>query len=68
MATGTVKWFNPNKGYGFITPDNGDSDVFVHISALKKADIHRLDEGQKISYDVVSNHGKNAADNLVTID
>jgi CspA family cold shock protein len=64
MATGTVKWFNAQKGFGFIQPDNGDSDVFVHISAVERAGMRGLNEGQKISYDVVSEKGRNAAANL----
>jgi CspA family cold shock protein len=54
MATGTVKWFNPQKGYGFIQPSDGGSDVFVHISAVQEAGLTTLTEGQKISYDVVT--------------
>jgi cold shock protein len=64
MATGTVKWFNAAKGFGFIQPDTGGSDVFVHISAVEKAGLNGLNDGQKISYDVVSERGKNAAANL----
>ncbi len=58
MATGTVKWFNPTKGYGFITPDNGGSDVFVHISAVEQAGMKTLNEGQKISYDLQEDKAK----------
>jgi cold shock protein len=64
MATGTVKWFNAAKGFGFIQPDAGGGDVFVHISAVEKAGLNGLNDGQKISYDVVSERGKNAAANL----
>ena len=64
MATGTVKWFNPTKGFGFITPETGHSDVFVHISAVEKAGLGTLTEGQRISYEVISERGKNAASNL----
>ena len=52
MATGTVKWFNPNKGFGFIQPDDGSKDAFVHISAVERAGIHSLREGQKVTYDL----------------
>ncbi len=64
MATGTVKWFNPTKGYGFITPDSGGADVFVHISAVQKSGLPDLREGQKVSYEITTNKGKQAADNL----
>ena len=64
MATGTVKWFNPTKGYGFIAPDEGGQDVFVHISAVEKAGIFQLNEGQKISYEIATNKGKQSAVNL----
>jgi len=64
MATGTVKWFNPTKGYGFITPDQGGSDVFVHISAVEKAGWRTLNEGQKVSYELASNKGKQSAVDL----
>ena len=64
MATGTVKWFNPTKGYGFITPDEGDKDVFVHISAVEKSGLNGLDEGQKVSYDIDNSRDKEAAANL----
>ena len=68
MATGTVKWFNPNKGFGFIEPDQGDKDVFVHISAVEKAGIDRLNDGQKVSYEIVESRGKEAADELKLVD
>ncbi len=66
MATGTVKWFNPTKGYGFIQPDNGGSDVFVHISAVERSGMSELTEGQKLNYEVVDNarSGKSSAENL----
>lgn len=64
MATGTVKWFNPTKGYGFIQPDAGGNDVFVHISAVEKAGFTSLAEGAKVSYEVVMNRGKESAENL----
>jgi CspA family cold shock protein len=64
VATGTVKWFNATKGFGFIQPDNGGKDVFVHISAVEKAGLSSLNEGAKVSYDVVPNKGKESAENL----
>ena len=64
MATGTVKWFNATKGYGFIQPDGGGKDVFVHISAVERAGLSSLNEGAKISYEVQSNRGKEFAENL----
>lgn len=64
MATGTVKWFNTVKGYGFIAPDAGGSDVFVHITALQEAGIRGLDEGQKVTYELATNKGKQSAVNL----
>ncbi len=64
MATGTVKWFNPEKGFGFIQPQDGGKDVFVHITALQAAGINSLNDGQKVSYDVVAERGKQAAANL----
>ncbi len=64
MATGTVKWFNPTKGFGFIQPDEGGDDVFVHISAVQEAGLQGLDENQRISYELVENRGKMAAANL----
>ena len=64
MAIGTVKWFNPAKGYGFIEPESGSQDVFVHISAVEAAGMGTLTEGQKVSYEVVTERGKQAASNL----
>lgn len=64
MAMGTVKWFNATKGFGFIQPDDGGKDVFVHISAVEKAGLSNLSEGAKVSYDVVPNRGKESAENL----
>lgn len=64
MATGKVKWFNTTKGYGFIEPADGGKDVFVHISAVERAGLQALAEGQEVSYEVVENRGKSAADNL----
>ncbi|MCP3396913.1 MULTISPECIES: cold-shock protein [unclassified Bradyrhizobium] len=64
MAMGTVKWCNPAKGYGFIQPDSGGKDVFVHISAVEKAGFTSLAEGAKVSFDVVNNCGKDSAENL----
>jgi cold shock protein len=64
VPTGKVKWFNATKGYGFIAPDNGGGDVFVHISAVEKAGYSSLAEGAKVSFDVVPNRGKESAENL----
>jgi cold shock protein len=66
MSQGTVKWFNVQKGFGFIQPDDGSKDVFVHISAVERAGMQSLNEGQKVSYDVVADRrtGKSSADNL----
>ena len=66
MSTGSVKWFNGQKGFGFIQPDDGGKDVFVHISAVERAGMHNLNEGQKVSYDVVADKrtGKSSAENL----
>jgi CspA family cold shock protein len=64
MAQGTVKWFNPDKGFGFIQADNGGPDVFVHKSAVEQAGMRGLNEGQKISFDVTSERGKDSATNL----
>ncbi len=69
MATGTVKWFNPAKGYGFIEPEDGGNDAFVHISAVERAGLTTLREGQKVEYELVPNDkGKSAAENLVALD
>ena len=69
MAQGTVKWFNGQKGFGFIQPDDGSKDVFVHISAVERAGMHNLNEGQKITFDLVENRktGKAAAENLQAV-
>ena len=66
MTIGTVKWFNSQKGYGFIQPEDGSKDVFVHISAVERAGMSNLNEGQKLSFDIVADrkNGKSAADNL----
>lgn len=65
MAVGTVKWFNPAKGFGFIQPDDGSKDVFVHISAVERAGLGTLKEGQKVQYDLArGKDGKTSADNL----
>lgn len=64
MATGTVKFFNSQKGYGFIQPTDGSKDVFVHVSAVERAGLRTLVEGQKVSFDVVTERGKTAAGNL----
>ena len=64
MANGTVKWFNPTKGFGFIQPEDGGSDVFVHITALEKAGLRALDEGQKVNYELATNKGRTSAVNI----
>ena len=64
MLTGKVKWFNPQKGYGFISPDDGKKDIFVHISALEKSGINSLNENDKVSYDEARNNGKISAANI----
>lgn len=69
MATGTVKWFNSVKGYGFITPDEGGKDAFVHISAVERAGLHSLNEGQRVSYELQpGRNGKSSAENLKLVD
>lgn len=68
MATGTVKWFNGTKGYGFIAPEDGGQDVFVHISAVEKAGLFGLNEGQKVSYEIATNKGKQAAADLKIVE
>jgi cold shock protein len=67
MPTGTVKWFNPGKGFGFIQPEGGSRDVFVHISAVEKSGLGTLIEGQRVSFDVVTERGKQAAANLKSV-
>jgi CspA family cold shock protein len=69
MSTGTVKWFNPTKGFGFIQPEDGGKDVFVHISAVERAGLGSIQEGQKIQFELVPGRdGRTAADNLVLLD
>jgi CspA family cold shock protein len=67
MAIGTVKWFNTTKGFGFIEPEGGAKDVFVHISAVQKAGMDTLNEGQRVSFDVLTERGKQAAGNLKSV-
>ncbi len=64
MQKGTVKWFNPTKGYGFIKPATGVTDVFVHISAVERAGLSTLNEGQEVEYELVTNRGRSSAENL----
>ena len=64
MPKGKVKWFNKTKGYGFIEPEEGDKDVFVHISAVKNSGMEDLEEGQELEFEIVENNGKNSAENL----
>ena len=69
MATGTIKWFNPTKGYGFIEPADGSKDAFVHISAVERVGLSTLREGQKVQFDLVpGRNGKSSAENLVVLD
>jgi CspA family cold shock protein len=68
LATGTVKWFNAQKGYGFIQPENGGKDVFVHISAVERAGLGTLNEGQKVKFEVARERGRDAAANLSLAD
>jgi cold shock protein len=69
MATGTVKWFNPTKGYGFIEPEDGSKDAFVHISAVERAGLSSLNEGQKVSFELqTGQNGKTSAENLSVVD
>jgi len=64
MPSGTVKWFNPTKGYGFIQPSDGGKDVFVHISAVERAGLNTLNEGQKVTFEIQTERGKSSATNL----
>ena len=69
MPTGTVKWFNPNKGFGFIQPDDGGQDAFVHISAVERSGLSSLQEGQKVEYELTPGRdGRSAAENLVVVE
>ena len=68
MTTGKIKWFNPTKGYGFIENDTGGKDVFLHVSALEKAGIETLQEGQAVSFEIGENKGKENAINIKTVD
>lgn len=68
MAVGTVKWFNAQKGYGFIQPADGGKDVFVHVSAVERANMGTLTEGQKVSYEIARDRGKESAANLQAAD
>lgn len=66
--SGTVKWFNPTKGFGFIVPEDGGNDVFVHISAVEQAGLKTLDEGQKVQFELQDNKGRQAAANLQVVE
>ena len=68
MATGTVKWFNTTKGFGFIAPDGGSRDVFVHISAVQESGLGTLNDNDHINFEIVENRGKNAAANLTKVE
>lgn len=69
MATGSVKWFNPEKGFGFIRPDGGSKDVFVHISALERSGLQNLEDGQKVTFDIEAGRdGREAASNIALVD
>ncbi len=67
MPMGTVKWFNSTKGYGFITPENGGKDIFVHVSAVEKAGLRDLKEGQKVSFEITTSRDKQSADKLALV-
>ena len=68
MPTGTVKWFNANKGFGFIEPDDGQNDVFVHVTAVQESGLGNLDEGDRVSFELIENRGKMAAADLKAAD
>ena len=68
MAVGTVKWFNTTKGYGFIAPEEGNGDVFIHISEVEKAGLSQLNDGQKVNFEVASNKGRESVVNLSLLD
>ena len=68
MPTGTVKWFNGRKGFGFIEPDDGENDVFVHVTAVKDSGLNVLNEGDKVSFELVENRGRMAAEKLAKVD
>ena len=68
MATGTVKWFNPTKGYGFITNDSGNGDVFIHISEVEKAGLQQLNDGQNVKFEITENKGREAAVDIEVVE